>query len=181
MRVLSIDPGLVNFGVVLLHGHKVVRACVHKVGNLKDTWEKKLLGIAEALENYLHDFDVVVIENNIFGRKHTSPDNAFVQAAVAGYVKANGIPVAFMNPKHKFNFAFAQKQDIKQHSFPNFKQKSLFIAQKLLEKECVLCKDVHMRVLISSVDHLSDALCQGLAYQELFTHSSPPSSPSPND
>jgi len=165
LRILSVDPGLANFGMVEMEGKEILRARNQRIGRKGDCWEEILQGLGTALrDRKLQQPDLVVIENNIFGMHRTVPLNAFVQSAVGGYFLALDCPVYFMRPHDKFKTfrSFPMPTDAKK----NMKTKSLFIANTLFENGIVFSSTQGCREAFLVCDHLCDALLQGLSLLE---------------
>lgn len=187
LRILSVDPGLANFGMVEMEGKEILRARNQRIGKRGDCWEEILQGLRTALsDRKLQQPDLVVIENNIFGMHRTVPLNAFVQSAVGGYFLALGCPVHFMRPHDKFKTFLSLP--VPETAKKNTKTKSLFIANKLFKDGIVWTDTPDCRNAFLTCDHLCDALLQGLSLLEWqrplpwqLEHSPPPTCFSPQE
>lgn len=162
-KIISVDPGVANFAVVELEGREVVNAINSRVGHKSDSWStlldslQSLLGTRKVLLP-----DEVVIEDNMFGMKHTVPHNAFIQAATGGYFSPL-TRVSFCRPLDKFKPFSAESKlavppDLKGKG--KTKARSLFIAHQLFEQGFVWCNDAATRQKFMACDHLADALLQ---------------------
>lgn len=178
-KIISVDPGVANFAVVELEGREVVNATNSRVGHKTDSWSTlldNLQGVLGTRKVLLPD--EVVVEDNMFGMKHTVPHNAFIQAATGGYFSPL-TRVSFCRPLDKFKpFTTEPKLAVPSELKGKGKTKarSLFIAHQLFENGYVWCNDPAIRQKFLACDHLADALLQAFTVEGLSLLAQPESS-----
>lgn len=175
MKIVSIDPGLRNLGVVVLEKDTstnkiaVTYARVLDIARQSDTDSfktKSLFACLHAIDE-LQNADIAVVEDNNFGRANTSPDNLLVQAAAGATMLALGARELFYyQSSFKFSCFFSLTPSISGRVKGKYKVQSKVLAQNLIESFNVTGETK----CITESDHLSDAT--GLAFAALLRGSS---------
>lgn len=172
MKILSIDPGGRNCGVVLVecdgNGYNpVVRtADLVSIAYRKDTMVTKVEQTRAVLGQYFVDVDTVVVENQNFGKRNSTIDNVIFQSVIMSLAMEKGAHVVVLDSRSKKNkfekYGFVSHTEGK-HTAKKQRRKTKRKIGKLYAQRLAdfLCS--HMRVYtegdISGCEHRSDALC----------------------
>lgn len=161
MKIVSIDPGLRNLGVVVLQGRQVVFAGVLDVARQKDTDSVKTRAVysrLSAIEAVYH-CDLCVIEDNNFGRANTNPDNLLVQAAAGATLLSLGAKeLLYYQSSFKFSCFFNLTPSFTGKVRNKYKVQSRALAQNLIASYNLTGETAGL----AESDHLSDALGLGM-------------------
>jgi len=170
MKIVSIDPGLRNLGVVVLQKDSstnvisVAYARVLDIARQSDTDSfktKSLFACLHAIDE-LQNADICVVECQNFGRANTSPDNLLIQAAAGATMLSLGAKeLLFYQSSFKFSCFFSLTPSISGRVKGKFKVQSKALALNLIESFNVTGETK----CITESDHVSDAF--GLAFAAL--------------
>lgn len=142
MKIVSIDPGLRNLGVVVLEKDSstnkisVTYANVLDIARQSDTDSFKVKSLSACLHaiEEVHNADIAVIEDNNYGRANTVPDNLLIQAAAGATMLSLGAKeLLFYQSSFKFSCFFALTPSISGRVKGKFKLQSKVLAQNLVE------------------------------------------------
>ena len=168
MKIVSIDPGLRNLGVVVLEKDSstnkisVTYARVLDIARQSDTDSFKVKSLSACLHaiEEVHNADVCVVEDNNYGRANTVPDNLLIQSAAGATMLALGArELVFYQSSFKFSCFFSLTPSVSGRVKGKFKLQSKVLAQNLVESFNVT-GDVKC---LTESDHLSDSFGLGMA------------------
>ena len=168
MKIVSIDPGLRNLGVVVLEKDNstnkisVTYARVLDIARQSDTDSFKVKSLSACLHaiDELQNADICVIEDQVFGMANTKPSNLLVQAAAAATLLSLGAKeLLFYQSSFKFSCFFALTPSISGRVKGKFKVQSKALALNLIESFNITGETK----CISESDHLADSLGLGMA------------------
>eukprot|EP00808_Paulinella_micropora_P026831 g13190.t1 len=165
MKVIAIDPGLVNLGVVIVERggeddkkFTVLYAEVLNIARKKDSDACKVASLYQHLIFVppIRDAGVGIVENQNFGQRYGIPDNMLVQFAAGSVLLAMGCKqLIFQDSYDKFSH-FGLKPTRKK-----YKELSKKLAAGLISK--YLAADGEFNKKIKENDHLSDAFCMAMS------------------
>lgn len=164
MKVIAIDPGLRNLGVVIVERkddegkYTVLYADVLDIAKKKDTDACKVASLYQHLIFVppIHDAGLGVVEDQNFGQRFGIPDNLLVQFAAGTTLLAMGCKkLIFQHSYYKFGH-FGLKPPRKK-----YKEFSKKLAADLIDK--YISADGEFNERIKNNDHLSDAFCMAMS------------------
>jgi Holliday junction resolvasome RuvABC endonuclease subunit len=196
MEIVAVDPGFRNFGWarLLVNGDlkvQVVGCGVLDIGAGRHRPESipRKLALLINKKEILHDVDLLVVENNNFGKANTQPVLVGIQHLVVGIAATRNpnVKVSFLGSMEKFrnfreiplpNKHSRRKTAAQRRS--KIKMNSICLARALLQKHNCDVKFCFNESNVQGWEHIADAL--GLAFAAVklklidFSWTSPPPS-----
>jgi hypothetical protein len=176
MKILTIDPGGRNCGVVILEckdGYPpcAITADLVSIAYRKDSMVVKVRQTRKVLAKYFVNVDVVVVENQNFGKRNSTIDNVIFQSVIMSMALENGAQVVVLDSRSKKN-KFEKYGFVPSGGEPKKKKRKHNTSRKLGKRyardlAAFLCSraanDVD-NVRITACEHRSDALCLAAVY-----------------
>jgi hypothetical protein len=163
MKVIAIDPGLRNLGIVIVERdekdvYTVLYADVLDIAKKKDSDACKVASLYHHLIFVppIHDAGLGIVEDQNFGQKFGIPDNLLIQFSAGSVLLAMGCKkIVFQPSYYKFKH-FGLKPGRKK-----YKEFSKKLASDLISQ--YLASDCEFNEKIRLNDHLSDAFCMAMS------------------
>jgi hypothetical protein len=176
MKIVSIDPGGRNCGIVVLECKDgeptILIADLKSIAYKKDSMLHKIKQTKQVLRPYIQGADVVVVENQNFGKRHSTIDNVIFQTVIMSMGLECGAEVAVLDSRSKKNkfekYGFnpqlpsqPKKKKRKYNQSRSFGKKyARELAFFLSSRMQAASDDLH----IAGCEHRSDALCLAAVY-----------------